>query len=145
MIRLGWHRCKHCGLHGCKRRCDGSNRGTIEPGASPALERGAEALDRRGGVCTWCLSLRGSPARRRCAEPDLSLAPPLRPERHVPNSIARQGTVRACQATRHSASRPSAAPLIQFAGERSAVLAKMRDAHPKVGITTWEWPDLPQA
>src|SRR6516164_7900316 len=68
MIRLGWHRCKHCGLQRCKRRCDDPNRGAIEPGASPALERGAEALDRRGGVCTWCLGLRGSPARRRCAE-----------------------------------------------------------------------------
>jgi transposase-like protein len=35
------------------RRRDDANRGTIEPGASPALDRGEEALDRRGGVCTW--------------------------------------------------------------------------------------------
>jgi hypothetical protein len=33
-VRLGWHRCKHRGLHRSKRRCNDPNRGAIEPGAA---------------------------------------------------------------------------------------------------------------
>src|SRR6202022_3836292 len=59
----------------CKRRYNDSNRGAIEPGAAPAVERGAEAVDRRGGFCIGRLGLRGGPAHGCRAQPDLSLAP----------------------------------------------------------------------
>src|SRR6516225_9273328 len=57
MIRLGWHRCKHCGLHRCKRRCDDPNRGAIEPGASPgagARSRSGRSSRRRGPGASVC-------------------------------------------------------------------------------------------
>jgi hypothetical protein len=82
MIRLGWHRCKHCGLHRCKRRCDDLNRGAIEPGASAGWSAEqkrsivAEAFAPGASVCVvarradvvpsliyrWCRELRSTAA-----------------------------------------------------------------------------------
>jgi Sodium/glutamate symporter len=39
----------------------GSTVNAVGPGAAPAVERGAQAVDRRGGFCTGRIGLRGCP------------------------------------------------------------------------------------
>src|SRR5215471_19663327 len=69
-----WQWCKRRDLHWCKGRCDEPRGSDVRPRTAPAVERGAEAGDRCGGICAWRIGERCGAAHGYCSWSDLSLA-----------------------------------------------------------------------